>query len=194
MQKRTSRAPVACLSVLGGVGCLGLIGLFVLVGIFHSATSEVSPPSSTTPETKSERGAQWTYRNDVDTMGRKESLAYVKSTNTLSFDFPYQGIQHGILLVRKSSYRGTNVAVQIERGQFLCGIRDCTVDVRFDNGPIQRFSAAEPSDHSTTTLFINNEPRFISQLRKAKLVRVEATFFQEGTQALVFNVEAFRSQ
>jgi hypothetical protein len=86
------------------------------------------------------------------------------------------------------------VTLSIEWGQFVCGIRSCTLKVRFDTGAIQRFSASEPSDHSTTTLFLNGEGRLISQLRKAKVVRIEATFYQEGSQTLEFNVEGFKWQ
>ena len=84
--------------------------------------------------------------------------------------------------------------VQIERGQFLCRFDGCTVNVRFDSGPIQRFSAGEPSDHSTTILFVLNEGRFMSQLRKSKVVRIEAEFYQEGSQALEFDSEGFKWQ
>jgi hypothetical protein len=125
-------------------------------------------------------------------MGRKRSFASVTSTNTLSFDFPYQGIQHGTLVIRKAAESGTNVIVRIERGQFLCPLDDCTVNVRFDAGRIQQFSASGPTDHSTTTLFLENEARFVSQLRRAKVFRVEATFYQHGSQTLEFNVEGFK--
>lgn len=194
MQKRTSPALV---------WCLGLIGIIVLIGVFSSSSGYKTSPSSSsplassipensTPQTKPEPGSQWNYSSDEDTMGRKRSFAHVTSTNTLHFDFPYQGSQYGTLTIRKSARWGTNVAVRIERGQFLCGIDECTVNVRFDTGPIQRFSAGGPDDQSTTTLFLNNEGRFISQLRKAKVVRIEATFYQEGSQALEFNVEGFK--
>jgi len=167
-QKKTSPALI---------GCLGLIGIVVLIGVFSSGSSDKrtapsssnpsvsSPAESHTSQTKSEPGSQWSYSSDDDAMGRKRSFAFVTSTNTLSFDFPYQGSQHGTLTIRKSAQSGTDVVVRIERGQFLCGIDSCTVNVRFDTGPIQRFLASEPSDHRTTALFLNNEGRFISQLR-----------------------------
>ena len=79
-------------------------------------------------------------------------------------------------------------------GSSLCRIDTCSVNVRFDDGAIQEFSAVEPADHSTTTLFINNETRFVSQLRKSKVVRVESTFYQEGSRTLEFNVEDFKWQ
>jgi hypothetical protein len=193
-QKKTSPALI---------GCLGLIGVVVLIGVFRSgggdkntSPSSSSPsssgvPAGSTPQTKPEPRSQWGYSTDDDTMGRKRSFAHVMSNNSLSFDFPYEGSQHGTLVIRKSPQWGTNVMVCIERGQFLCGIDQCIVNVRFDGGPIQRFSASEPSDHSTTTLFLRNEGRFVSQLRRAKVVRIEATFYQEGSQALEFNVEGF---
>jgi len=79
--------------------------------------------------------------------------------------------------------------IEIERGQYVCGVELCIVHVRFDSGPIQTFSASEPDDHRTTMLFLNNAARFVSQLPKAKVVQVETTFYQEGTQAVEFNVE-----
>ncbi len=195
MQKKTS--PVA-------IGCLAVIGIFVLIAVFSSGSSDKSTttsssspltssaPATSIPETKPEPGSQWSYSTDEDQMGRKRSFAHVTSTNTLSFDFPYNGSQHGTLTIRKSARYGTEAMVRIERGQFLCGIDECTVNVRFDSGPIHQYSVSEPSDHSTTTLFLSNGPGFVAQLRKAKTVRVEATFYQEGSHTLEFNVEGFK--
>jgi hypothetical protein len=196
MQKRTSPSPCGCFTAFCVIGGLVVVGIFVMVGVFsgvgtQTATVSKTPaPAVATPEP----GSQWSYTKEVDGMGREEFFARVESANALSFGFPYQGSQHGTLVIRRSGHWGTNVAVRIERGQFLCGIQNCAVNVRFDQGPIQRFSASEPDDHSTTTLFLNKESRFISQLRKAKVARVEATFFQEGTQALQFNVDGFKWQ
>ena len=193
-------------SALPLLGCFGMIGVVVLIVLFSSGSSDRSTsPSSSTPSSPSaptvpeytapkpepEPGSQWSYSGGEDTMGRKRSFARVTSTNTLSFDFPYQGSQNGTLTIRKSQ-SGTNVIVRIERGQFLCGLDECTVNVRFDSGPIQQFSASGPDDHGTTTLFLGNEGRFVSQLRKAKIVRIEAKFYQEGSQALEFHVEGFK--
>ena len=135
--------------------------------------------------------SQWESSTGNDAMGRAYAVTAVTSTNTLLFDFPYQGSQHGTLSVRESARWGTDVMVSIERGQFLCGIEDCTVNVRFDQGPIQQFSAVEPSDRSTNMLFIHTQSKFTSELSKAKVARIEATFYQEGLQTLEFNVEGF---
>jgi len=125
-------------------------------------------------------------------MGRKRSFAIVRSNNTVRFAFPYGRDQHGTLMIRRTPQWGTDVILEIERGQFLCGLDQCNVNVLFDSGHIQHFTASEPTDHSTTVLFIRGQDRFISQLRKAKTVRIEATFYQEGNQAFIFNVEALK--
>lgn len=114
------------------------------------------------------------------------------STNTLDFDFPYSGVQNGRLTIRKTQGQGTDVYFGIEKGQFLCGIEECTVNVRFDEGPIQQFTAVPPSDHSTTVLFIEDTSSFVSRLRRAKTVRIEATFYQAGAQTLDFSVDGFK--
>ena len=123
-------------------------------------------------------------------MGRAQSFALVQSSNTLEFSFPYSGAQRGTLRIRKK--HTTDVMVSVERGQFLCGIEDCNINVRFDQGMIQRFTAVGPSDQSTTVLFIEDVPRFLSHLRKAKALDIEATFYQEGSQTLDFDVEGFK--
>lgn len=127
-------------------------------------------------------------------MGRKSSYANVTSKNTLSFGFPYQGDQHGVLTIRKTSRWGTEVILKIERGQFLCQLDECSINLKFDDGPVQSYSATGPSDHSTTMLFIQNGPAIVAKLRKAKLLLIEATFYQEGSQTLKFDVEGFNWQ
>lgn len=188
------------------IGCLGLIGIVVLISVFSSGSgdkptgssssspSAASVPATPIPETKPEPGSQWSYSTDEDQMGRKRSFAHVSSTNMLNFDFPYQGSQNGTLTIRKTARWGTEAIVRIERGQFLCGLDSCAVNVRFNDGPIHQYSASEPSDHSTTTLFLSNGSGFVAQLRKAKTVRIEATFYQEGSHTLEFNVEGIKWQ
>jgi hypothetical protein len=150
----------------------------------------VSDSSSSTPPPA--LGSQWGYSTDQDAMGRSRSFATVTSDNFLNFGFPYGGTQSGRLTIRKTTARGTEIMVAIEKGQFVCGIEDCTVYVRFDNGPVMRFSADEPSDHSTTILFLENTSSFMAHLKQSKKVNVEATYYQEGNQSLQFNIENFR--
>ena len=187
----------------------GGIGLLVLLAASNAARSTKGLPANTTQSetrhsgsyvstpvvpvvVKPEPGAQWSYFSNDDKMGRKKSFAQVTSNNTLSFDFPYRGPQNGTLTIRRSGQWGTEATVSIERGQFLCRFDGCSVNVQYDGGPVWEYAVTGPADHSTTTLFINEAPEFVSCVRKARVVRIEATFFQQGTQIMEFNVEGFK--
>jgi hypothetical protein len=178
------------------IGCIFSVVLFLIFIILQAMQRPLRPTgasaqASVVAKPTAAPGSQWEYWTHQDSMGRKRSNASVDSTNTLSFGFPYQGWQHGTLALRKSP--GLDALIRIERGQFICGYPGCSVNVRFDDGPIQRFLASEPDDHSTTTLFLlGNERRFAAQLLKAKAVHIEATFYQEGSQILDFNVEGLK--
>jgi hypothetical protein len=78
--------------------------------------------------------------------------------------------------------------LHISRGQFLCRTDSCSLMVRFDDKPAARFSAAEPADNSSTLLFIRDYSRFLRETRAAKVVRIEALFFQNGSRVFEFDV------
>jgi len=133
----------------------------------------------------------WSYSTNEDAMGRTVSFADVTSNNTLDFDFPYQGAQHGRLVIRETTKTGMQASVRIERGQFLCPVSECSVNIRFDDGPVRRISAQEAADHSTTILFLESTESFFARMRKAKVLRVEAMFYQQGSRTLEFTVDGF---
>lgn len=143
------------------------------------------PAESKTPESR------WRSQHDQDGMGRERWFTWVKSTNTVDFHFPYGGDQRAQLAVRATATEIKDVRVSIERGQFACSISDCSVRVRFDNGAIRRYGVSDSNDHSTTVKFIDDYRGFLTALRKAKTVRIEATFYQEGDRAFEFNTAGF---
>jgi hypothetical protein len=134
--------------------------------------------------------SKWEYRSESDKMGRGVTkFASLPSENTLTFGFPYAGGSHAQLILRSSPKYGKNVAVTIEPGQFSCPSYDgCKVSVRFDDGALQSFRGSPSTDWNPKVLFLNPYDRFLSQLRKAKHVRIEAPFFQEGEQVMEFEV------
>jgi hypothetical protein len=135
----------------------------------------------------------WIYDQTTDSMtGKISSFAAIDSTNTLNFDFPYSGPQHATLMLRKHPQHGKDIILNIERGQFLCnGYSGCSVLVRFDENKPVRYSASEPSDNSTTTIFLSNYAGFIKSMMKAKHLRIQAEFYQQGNQVLEFDVSSF---
>ncbi|WP_157596112.1 hypothetical protein [Plesiocystis pacifica] len=132
--------------------------------------------------------SKWLYDMRADPMGGTVSLAAVQSSNMFDFDFPYQGTQQATLMVRHES--GTDIILSIERGQFTCAL-GCSVMVRFDDGKTERWRAVGPSDHSTESIFLRRESSFMKKLKKARTLRIEAEFFQEGTRVLEFPVARF---
>lgn len=136
---------------------------------------------------------KWSYRSSEDEMtGRAAKFATIDSENTVSFDFPYQGEQHGSLTLREHPSYGHDVIFSIERGQLQCSSYDgCTVRVRFDEAEPQRWSAGGPSDNRSTVLFLRNEASFVQKLRRAKIVRIQVPVYQEGQPAFEFLVGGF---
>lgn len=134
-------------------------------------------------------GLRWQYHESKDPMGRGTIRhALVKSTNMVQFGFPYQGAQRATLHLRTHPKHGNDVIISIERGQFLCPIDGCRVNVRFGTSRPASYRAVEPADRSTTSLFITDYSRFVNNTRRVETVSIEADFFQEGTRVFEFNV------
>lgn len=142
---------------------------------------------------------------DKDAMGRRISSRYVWSTNTLNLGYPHQGQQHGMLLVRKieigTAEAGTEVTLSIKKGIFACDDSDCrtdgimarphcSVNVRFDDEPVEQFVAVVPSPYNSTMLYIQppDPSKFVSHLGRAREVTIEAAIYQQGPQTLKFDL------
>jgi hypothetical protein len=139
---------------------------------------------------------KWSYSADNDEMtGRTSRMAIIASENTVNFGFPYNGEQHGRLVIRNHPSFGRDVIFQIDEGQILCpSYDDCTIRIRFDDGAPERWTAAGPSDHSTTSVFIRAATRFVQRMKAAKVVRISVPVYQEGQPAFEFRVGGFDNQ
>jgi hypothetical protein len=137
--------------------------------------------------------AKWSYAFDTDAMtSRKSTFATIKSENTVTFDFPYRGAQHGTLMLRDHPSYGRDVIFSIERGQILChSYEDCSIRVRFDEGNPQHWNAIGPKDNSSTDIFLRNEASFVQKLRTAKVVRIQVPVYHEGEPIFEFRVGGF---
>jgi len=138
--------------------------------------------------------SRWDYSQFEDEMGRgKVYTATIQSSNTINLDFPYNGEQHGMLMLREHPKHGKDVVLKIERGQLLDSEYNDSVVVRFDSDKPLTFSSVGASDHSTETLFLrgNAFPTFSTRLKTAKTVRIQAPIYQGGNQVFIFDVEGF---
>jgi hypothetical protein len=136
---------------------------------------------------------KWTYQGSVDAMtSKRKRSAFIESENSVNFGFPYNGPQKATLTLRDHPTYGRDVIISIERGQFLCpSYTECRVRVRFDEAPLERWSAVGPSDNSTTTVFLRGSDRFRQKLRRAKVIRIQVPIYQEGEPMFEFQVGGF---
>jgi hypothetical protein len=135
----------------------------------------------------------WKYVTDTDKMTSKtRNFAVIDATNKLEFGAPYDGGSTGQITLRNQN--NTNeVILTIDKGQFICDITDgCPINVRFDSDPAIKFKGSEPSDGSSTTLFIENGSKFIKQAKKAKKVLIETEFYESGLKTMEFSIDGLK--
>ncbi len=135
--------------------------------------------------------AKWAYSEHQDDMGRGTTkTAQVTSSNAVGFGFPYQGETHAVLILRDSPQYGRDVMLSVERGQFVSSYTKNFITVKFDDGELAKFAVSDPENSKTGLLFIRSDDAefFVSQLRKAKSLKIEADFFQEGPRVFEFDI------
>ena len=150
-----------------------------------------APADSSTPEatpTPVAPASDWKVTERTDAMTDQTiKTACATSSNRVYLDSPY-GPRGAQLCVRQHPEFGRDIYLSLDgSGQILCRSYDgCTVQVRFDDGDVQAFSANGPSDNSTETVFFANESRFITSAKAASRVRVQLEFYQNGSQTFDF--------
>lgn len=133
------------------------------------------------------RSTNWTYNRRTDEIRNQEIVtASIRSENEVNFDFPYQGGSGLTLTVRKHPQYGQDVTFRIDKGQFLCGLYDCTGMISID-GKSEKLTLAPPADHDIEVLFAAYGPAIIKKLKGAKKVIVELPFYQEGNRQFTFD-------
>ena len=182
-----------------GFGVLMLIGIIANIGGNSNNASQSNNSDSTivadsnsvsTEEDKDLKG--WDYTTDTDEMNDSKSrFASLESDNSVEFDFPYQGGSSLTITVRYMKKYGTDVYIKISKGQLISSEFEGTnnVRVRFDNGSPIKFTTNSPSDGSADMLFLNNAKKFINLAKKAKTIKIEAPFFQEGNRVFTFTID-----
>jgi hypothetical protein len=157
-------------------------------------TTDADDPKEETGGAKQDKlpKSKWTYDTQKDEMrGKVGKYATLKSENTIKFEFPY-GEQPGVLTIRQDPQFGLDAMFSVPSGQILChGFGDSYVNVKFDEGAIRRFNCTSSSDGSSEVAFMSNPKQFISALKTAKRVVIEAEFYQAGRQQYIFETQSF---
>ncbi|PLK22266.1 hypothetical protein C0V72_15855 [Porphyrobacter sp. TH134] len=91
-------------------------------------------------------------------------------------------------MVRQSPQYGFDILVGVESGQIMCNSYSRSyINVKFDDGPIQRYGCNDASDGTSNMVFVEGAKGFLGKLKDSKKVIVEAEFFQNGMQQLAFD-------
>lgn len=171
----------------------------------NEMSASSNQPANKTEETKisetvepvdSPPTSKWQYSQNEDKMtGGRTYYALVTSSNSVDFSFPYSGPQNATITLRNDPKYGKDVIFSIEKGQILCNSYEgCNVLVRFDDGKPVTYSANPPSDNSSETIFISNYTKFLTNLSKAKIVRISPTIYQQGAPVFEFDIEGFDTE
>ncbi len=187
-------------------GCLWAIGIFVIliiigrcVGDDNTAntdnvnTDNANTEKVTQKNTEESSGKKtWTHKEEKDEMrGNIDKFDFIISDNTVDFEFPYNGGSYLRMVIRHSVNKGTDVYLQIIKGQF--GGNDFSgsnyVAIKFDNEEIKNYYFNIAEDAKTETIFLKKTQEIISKCKTAKNIKIEAPFFQEGRRVFNFHVD-----
>lgn len=175
--------------------------LFIAVAA-TGAFDNPSPPStaiqrSNTADTTRSTVApdKWEYSSSTYGIDNESfKSATTSSRDAVNFAFPYsKSDNYGHLTIAKRG-KQTQVYLRVDEGQFNGAYSGLPVKVKFDQGKVKTFYGFEPTDNQTGWLFISNEKGFISALKNAKTVKIEAEFFQQGSRVFVFDVAGLDAQ
>jgi hypothetical protein len=148
----------------------------------NSSTQASASDSAAPPKERA-----WHYETTNDAMrGTTTKIAMVLSSDELQFDFPYAGGSTVGLMIRNTAGH-EDVGLRVDKGQFICNPFGGAVPVKFDNGPVEKFTCQSTTDGDTSIIFLSPAKRFIRQLRNSQNLTVEPTFFNAGAHQVTFN-------
>ncbi len=131
----------------------------------------------------------WSYEDKPDKLtGTVTHSAIVIAKDFLDLKFPYNGENNMAALSLREKRGKTAVQLLVSKGQFNSDSDGETINVRFDSSKVETYKCDKPNDGSTTSLFIENNKKFIEELKKAKTLIIEAEFYENGNQIMEFNV------
>ena len=187
--KRPTPEAIKVVAIVGSL-LLALVVLMVLTRASPWNAAGANGQSQDSPTKAAEQSSSgWQYTSSRDEMrNATTAVADDVSENVLHFGFPY-GDTHGHIFVRQRPQTELELVIGLDRGQFNCtAFGGSTVAIKFDDGPITSYACAPPSDGTPGAIFLSPAPQIVSQLLHAHRAVVEADFFQQGRQQLVFNV------
>ncbi|MED5492670.1 MAG: zinc ribbon domain-containing protein [Pseudomonadota bacterium] len=177
------------------VGILGWLFVLLVVlpiawkfGTGMGAADRGQYGSAASAPAKPEKPA-WEASEFTDSMtDEKIRLLKLRSDNATLFDFPYNqaGGSYLTITFRKKGNE-LDAYMVIDKGQMLCGVRECDFSVRIGDGDVQTWSGARSTTNDSDVIFVM-EPRVLEQVVRQQIpFRIGIDFYQAGTRAFEFS-------
>ncbi len=172
---------------------LGFVAVFLILIIIGRSNikdvpkTQMQKDASTAKE--NEPKTSWQYTESTDKMDNKKSVYAVNLSPTkIDFEFPYDGGSTFTLTIRKTG-ADKNVILTVSKGQFIGNVMgERGVRIKFDQEKPVVYGFSESSDGRNDVIFIQNETKLIQKIKTAKMMVIEAEFFQEGRKQIDFDV------
>lgn len=150
---------------------------------------EISQPEPVVEEPEI-LSSNWEYDESEDEMrGETSYFASNESINTVELQFPYQGGTRLNIVLRDNAKYGEDIMFLINKGQIFCSYQDCHVNIKFDNGEVQRYETSRAEGGSSEVLFLtNNISGFVERLKKSENVTIEVNFYNHGAEQFKFDI------
>jgi hypothetical protein len=136
--------------------------------------------SDNTPEVEVETAPKWEYTEATDEM-RGTTVKAATTTSVEEFvDLFENNATPTTLYVQK---RGNKLEVYLHNPnlQYVCSdYLDTYINVKFDNGPIKRYSCATANSNEYGLLSIISANDFVSKVNRSTTVTIETEVFQRG--------------
>ncbi|HEV7165902.1 MAG TPA: hypothetical protein VGO35_10975 [Gammaproteobacteria bacterium] len=147
--------------------------------------STASPTAAKANASQQSLPSNWMYNTiPGNSFNKSRYTATVDSSNTLNFAFPYNGPQHPTLVLRSDG-----AVLVLFNGQIDCGIENCQIQTKFDDGPVGEVTVSKPDDGSTGVFyFFADAPGFVKHLIASKKLALNINFYQEGRQEVDYNL------
>ncbi|WP_349573141.1 zinc ribbon domain-containing protein [Azotobacter salinestris] len=185
-------------------GILGWIFVLIFVipmawnigkGIFtsnskSSAQLSDSPSDLPAPSSPAQPFSKWERNEYRDAMtDETKTVLSLRSLNSAIFEFPYQKVGGSYLtLAFRKQKEGLDAYIVVDKGQMLCGIRDCSFSLRVDDGAVQKWTGLRSSTHESDIMFIRDAEQLEKIVRKGGKIRIGIDFHRAGTKAFDFDI------
>jgi hypothetical protein len=151
-----------------------------------TTASVVVPASAGSPLSALEG---WSYDTTSDKMrGTTSHFASIYAKDLLVLPAPYDDGSLSKLMVRHKPGSGLAVMFSVSSGQISLPYNDEYIAVKFDDGPVQKWSVSEAAAGSSNLIFLNSEKKFVAKLKEAKKLMLEVPFYDAGKKVIEFDV------